>query len=322
VERIHLTDSIIEVQNLTKTFTKRKHAPVQALNDVSFKVEKGQIFGLLGPNGAGKSTTIKILTTLLSPTSGTAHVCGYDVLTQDTDVRKHICAVVQENALEMYLSVHNNFRTFGRFHGLTSSEIERRTEHVCELFNLREYLNESGIDLSGGMKRRVQVAKMFLVDKPVVFLDEATTGMDTFNKRTTIEAIREESHKGRTILLTTHLLDEAEALCDAVVIINHGGILAQGGIEEIKSMGLQLYTVTLTVESDPAATHQWIDQWNPVSIDQTRNMVSITVQSEMQALEIVNAARDAKILRQFEISRASLEDAFIELIDKKSGEGL
>jgi ABC-type multidrug transport system ATPase subunit len=312
------TTNIIEIQNLSKVFTKRKHSPVYALNGISFNVEKGQIFGLLGPNGAGKSTTIKILTTLLPPTSGSARVCGYDVVSQGIDVRKHICAVVQENALEIYLSVQNNFRTFGRFHGLSSREIERRTDRVCELFGLREYLNESGIDLSGGMKRRVQVAKMFLVDKSVVFLDEATTGMDTFNKRTTIEAIREESHKGRTILLTTHLLDEAEALCDAVVIINHGGILAQGGIEEIKSMGLQLYTVTLMVESDPATIRSWIDQWNPVSVGQTQNTFTITVKSELQALEIVNAAQNAKTLRQFEISRASLEDAFIELIDKKA----
>jgi len=313
------TTDIIEVQNLSKIFSRRKHPPVHALKGISFKVEKGQIFGLLGPNGAGKSTTIKILTTLLPPTSGTAHVCGYDVLSQGNDVRKHICAVVQENALEIYLSVQNNFRTFGRFHGLSSREIERRMDRVCELFGLREYLNESGIDLSGGMKRRVQVAKMFLVDKPVVFLDEATTGMDTFNKRTTIEAIREESHKGRTILLTTHLLDEAESLCDAVVIINHGSILAQGGIEEIKSMGLQLYTVSLTVASEPAAILQWIDQWKPVSVTRAQNTFTITVQSEVQALEMVNAARQAKILHQFEITRASLEDAFIELIDKKAG---
>lgn len=314
-----MNGSIIEVQNLTKTFTKRKHAPVQALKGISFSIGKGQIFGLLGPNGAGKSTTIKILTTLLTPTSGYASVCGYNVVTHGTDVRKHICAVVQENALEIYLSVRNNFRTFGKFHGISVKEIEERTDRLCELFNLREYLNESGIDLSGGIKRRVQVAKMFLIEKPVVFLDEATTGMDTFNKRTTIEAIREESHKGRTILLTTHLLDEAETLCDAVIIINHGSILAQGNIEEVKSMGLQLYTVTMTCKSDPLVMRRWIDQWNPVSIELTQNTFTITVATEGQALDIVNGARTSHALQRFEISRTSLEDTFIELVDKKTG---
>jgi ABC-type multidrug transport system ATPase subunit len=316
-----MTNSIIEVQNLAKTFTKRKRNPVHALKGISFSVGKGQIFGLLGPNGAGKSTTIKILTTLLPPTSGIANVCGYDVASHGNEIRKHICAVVQENAIELYLSVRNNFRTFGRFHGLSASEIENRTDRVCELFNLREYLNESGMDLSGGMKRRVQVAKMFLVDKPIVFLDEATTGMDTFNKRATIEAIREESHKGRTILLTTHLLDEAESLCDSIVIINHGSILAQGGIEEVKSIGFQLYTVTMTCKSNPEKIRQWLDEFNPVSIEQTQNTFTIAVKSETQVLDILNTSRTKYALQQFEISRASLEDTFVELIDKKTGMG-
>jgi ABC-2 type transport system ATP-binding protein len=310
-------NNIIEVHNLTKIYSKRKDSPVHALNGISFKVEKGQIFGLLGPNGAGKSTTIKILTTLLPPTSGTALVNGYNVTSHGHEVRKHICAVVQENAVELYLSVRNNFRSFGRFHGLSASEIENRTDSVCELFGLREYLNENGMDLSGGMRRRVQVAKMFLVDKPVVFLDEATTGMDTFNKRTTIEAIREESHKGRTILLTTHLLDEAESLCNAVVIINHGIILAQGGIEDVKSMGIQLYTVTMTCQSDPAVIRQWLEQLNPVSIEQTQQTFNIAVKTEEQALDIINIARAKYTLLRFEISHATLEDTFIELIDKK-----
>jgi ABC-2 type transport system ATP-binding protein len=180
-------------------------------------------------------------------------------------------------------------------------------------------MNEAGTDLSGGMRRRVQVAKMFLVDKPVVFLDEATTGMDTFNKRTTIEAIREESHKGRTILLTTHLLDEAEELCDAVVIINHGIILAQGGIEEVKSMGIQLYTVTMTCQSDLTVIRQWLERLGPVSIEQTQQTFDIAVKTEEQALDIINTARVKYNLIRFEISRANLEDTFIELIDKKTG---
>ncbi|MBN1398964.1 MAG: ABC transporter ATP-binding protein [Bacteroidetes bacterium] len=311
--------NIIEVHNLTKVFAKRKNSPVRALNGISFNVEKGQIFGLLGPNGAGKSTAIKILTTLLSPTSGTAIVGGYDVVSHGNEVRKTICAVVQENAIELYLSVRNNFRSFGKFHGSSAVEIDKQIDHVSELFNLREFLNEAGVDLSGGMKRRVQVAKMFLIDKPVVFLDEATTGMDTFNKRTTIEAIREESHKGRTILLTTHLLDEAEALCDAVAIINHGVMLAQGCIEEVKSMGIQLYTVTITCRPDFTEIRRWLEMKNPVSIEQTQGTFAVSVTTEEQALDIINTARLKNVLLQFEVSRASLEDTFVELIDKKTG---
>jgi ABC-2 type transport system ATP-binding protein len=206
----------IEVNALVKVFSKRNQRTIRAVDGLSIQVPKGSIFGLLGPNGAGKTTTIRILTTLLTPSAGEARVMGYDVVQNPLAVRRQICVVVQENAIELHLSVQNNFRVFGRFHGLDANEIQRRTERISELFGLTEYLNEKGMDLSGGLKRRVQVAKTFLIDKPVVFLDEATTGMDTFNKRATIQAIKEESRKGRTIVLTTHVLDEAEVLCDSI----------------------------------------------------------------------------------------------------------
>jgi len=310
-------EQIIEVQNLTKLFTQRGRPGITALNHISFSVRKGEIFGLLGPNGAGKSTAIKILTTLQLPTSGTARVRGFDVASQPRDVRRQICAVIQENAIEVYLSVKNNFQTFGRFHGLRPAEIDRRSAHVVELFGLKEYWNERGIDLSGGIKRRVQVAKMFLVDRPVIFLDEATTGMDTFNKRATLDAIREESHKGRTILLTTHLLEEAEELCDSIVIIHRGTLLARGSVEEIKSMGLQLYSVSLTTPPESLIDRRWFDRWNPVTVEQSRSGFLVSIRSAAQALDLIQAARAADSLAQFEISRASLEDVFMELIDRK-----
>jgi ABC-2 type transport system ATP-binding protein len=290
---------------------------VNALNGISFGVEKGQIFGLLGPNGAGKTTTIKILTTLLQPTSGTARVHGFDVTTQGTEVRKTICAVVQENAIEMHLSVRNNFRTFGKFHGLSMKEIDFRTDQVCELFGLHKYLREQGMDLSGGIKRRVQVAKMFLVEKPIVFLDEATTGMDAFNKRTTIEAIREESHKGRTILLTTHMLDEAEELCDSIVIIHHGNIIARGSVDEVKSMSIRLYYLTITSNQSSNINAEWLRQWNPVFIERLRSTWTIGLRNEIEALNILNASMQIAPIEHYEVFSASLEDAFIELIDKK-----
>ncbi len=228
----------IEVENLVKIYAKRNRHPIRAVDGLTLAVERGQIFGLLGPNGAGKTTTIKVLTTLLAPTAGTARVLGYDVTSNPLDVRKQICVVVQENAIELHLSVRNNFRVFGRFHGPSWAEIDKRTDRVIELFDLRSHINEKGLDLSGGLKRRVQVAKTFLIDKPIVFLDEATTGMDTFNKRTTVQAIREESRKGRTIVLTTHILDEAEALCDSVAIMNRGTLVAHGSVESVKAVGL------------------------------------------------------------------------------------
>lgn len=307
----------IEVQDLIKFYEKRGQPAVRAVQGVSFSVRKGEIFGLLGPNGAGKTTTIKILTTLLLPTSGTVRVMGFDVATHSLDVRRNICVVVQDNAIELYLSVRNNFRTFGRFHGLTTNEVDRRMGRISELFGLQEHLNAKGVDLSGGLKRRVQVAKMFLIDKPIVFLDEATTGMDTFNKRSTIAAIKEEARKGRTVVLTTHLLDEAEELCDSLAIINHGRVIASGSTDQVKAMGLKMMYVWLDFKRLGKKTAQSMKRWKPVKFEIKGTSIEMTVKDEKAALTIVAAARKSGLLRNFEIMNATLEDVFVELVDKK-----
>lgn len=280
----------IEVQDLVKVF-QRRGEETRAVDGISFSVKRGEIFGLLGPNGAGKSTTLKILTTLISPTSGKATVLGHDVVANPLQVRRNICVVVQENALELYLSVRNNFRTFGRFHGLSAKEIAYRSDNVCEQFGLRDHMDHKGIDLSGGLKRRVQVAKMFMVDKPIVFLDEATTGMDTFNKRATIEAIKAESRKGRTIVLTTHMLDEAEELCDSLAIMNHGKLIAEGSTETVKSMGLRLLSVNIQFEKVTRRILQAIYKTKPVKVEVNKTDVEVTVREEKQALQILASAK-------------------------------
>ncbi len=309
----------IEVKELVKTYEKRGGASVHAVQGVSFEVRQGEIFGLLGPNGAGKTTTLKVLTTLLAPTSGTARILGHDVQTDPVEVRRNICVVVQENAIELYLSVRNNFRTFTRFHGMTDKETDGRMGRVVELFGLSEFLRTKGVDLSGGLRRRVQVAKMFLVDKPVVFLDEATTGMDTFNKRTTIEAIKEEASRGRTVILTTHVLEEAEELCDSLAIINHGRMIASGRTDQVKGMGLKLLYVWLDFESLSKAAFRSIQAFQPLKVERKGSSLELTVKDERSALRIVAAARRTQRLRNFEIMNASLEDIFVELIDKKQG---
>jgi ABC-2 type transport system ATP-binding protein len=308
----------IEVSSLVKVFAKRHQRAIRAVDGLSFRVPRGSIFGLLGPNGAGKTTTIRILTTLLSPTQGEARVMGYDVVQNPLAVRRQICVVVQENAIELHLSVQNNFRVFGRFHGLSTTEIQRRTGRVSELFGLAEYLNEKGMDLSGGLKRRVQVAKTFLIDKPVVFLDEATTGMDTFNKRTTIQAIKEESRKGRTIVLTTHVLDEAEELCDSIAIMNHGKLVAQGSIESVKAYGLRMMSLSMVLKDISPSILNLVGAHQPVSIEVKNATLEVTVKDDITALAILSAVRQQTEVRHFEITTASLEDVFVQLLDKKA----
>lgn len=307
----------ISIQNLVKEFPRKDEQSIRAVDDISFDVQTGQIFGLLGPNGAGKSTTIKVLTTLIPPTSGTVLVNGYDVVKQSLDVRKNICVVLQENSVEVFLTVRHNFLTFGKFHGMTTSDIEKKMGHIVELFGLEEVLNQKPIDLSGGLKRRVQVAKIFLVDTPIVFLDEATTGMDTFNKRATVKAIKEEARRGRTIVLTTHMLEEAEELCDEIVIINHGKIIAKGTTDDVKKLGLQMFYLSLKFSEMEKDLEELMHKFSPVKMDIVNNEVSLTVREHSTALKILSLAQSSGALKHFEISTASLEDVFVELLDHK-----
>lgn len=312
-----MPDIAIEVKDLVKTYNRRNQDPVRAVDGLSFTVRKGEIFGLLGPNGAGKTTTLKILTTLLLPTSGSATILGFDVVQQPLEVRKNILVVMQENAVELYLSVLDNLRTYGRFHFLTSKEIDERADRVIDMFGLEEVRNQKAIDLSGGMKRRLQVAKVFTVDSPIVFLDEATTGMDTLNKRKTLEAIKEEVRRGRTIILTTHILEEAEDLCDSVVIINHGKAIASGSPDEVKNLSLRLYTVTMNFDVVPESLKLFLQGVDCISISITDSTVELTVKDESETLPLLTKIHDLQPIKHVEIAGVSLEDVFVHLIDQK-----
>lgn len=311
----------IEVNHLVKIYRRRNLAsqserePARAVDDLSFTVTRGEIFGLLGPNGAGKTTTLKILTTLLKPTSGTATILGYDVRTHPFDVRKQILVVVQEHAVDLYLTVLDNFRTFGRFHFLGKKEIELRAETVMEMFELHEYRSHKAIDLSGGLKRRMQVAKMFMVDAPIVFLDEATTGMDTLSKRKTLEALKEEARRGRTIVLTTHVLEEAEELCDSLVILNHGKAIAAGSPNEIKTLSLRLFTLTMIFDSVSKDLSDYLRTIDCMSMDISNHTVQITLRDQTAVLPILTRVQQLQPLQHFEVSGATLEDVFVQLID-------
>lgn len=313
------TEYVIEVRNLVKDYVKHRRPPVRAVDGITFSVRRGEILGLLGPNGAGKSTTIKVLTTLLKPTSGSAMVFGHDVLHEPLLVRRHIVAVLQEHAVELYLSLRDNLRTFGRFHGLPTREIERQADRILDIFGLAEYGRQKPIDLSGGLKRRLQVGKVFMVDKPVIFLDEATTGMDTMNKRIVLGAFREETRRGRTIVLTTHIMDEAEALCDSAVIINHGKIVAAGSIAEVKALSLHLFTITLTFDPLTDEIVEHLRSFPTHSFSLKNNTVELAVRDQASTLEILTATSARYPIGHFEVSGTSLEDAFVRLLDATGG---
>jgi ABC-2 type transport system ATP-binding protein len=313
-----MSTAAISVTNLVKTYAKRGQPPVRAVDGLSFEVARGSIFGLLGPNGAGKSTTLKVLTTRSRPTSGAAAVLGHDVVAHALDVRRQISVVIQENAAELFLSVRDNLLTFARFHGRTGPAARRRAAEVMEQFGLAEEAGRKVMDLSGGFRRRVQVAKMLMIETPVMFLDEFSTGMDPLLKRSVMDLLRRERGAGRTIVLTTQILGEAEELCDDILIMNKGRQVARGDLHTLKLLSQGVYEVSLTYDRLPGGLVSELEGRSPLRLHATGNTVELALrESEEQVLALVgDLLRRGRVLR-VEVGGASLEDIFVDLMQKE-----
>lgn len=218
---------MIIVENIVKTYN-----GIHALRGVSFEVRRGEIFGLIGPNGAGKTTLIKVLTTLTRPDSGRALIGGVDVLRSKREVKSLIGVVPQENNLDRDLSVYENLLIYGMLHKV--KDLRKRIKEVLEGVGLFERRSSLVQHLSGGMQRRLVLARALLPDPEVLFLDEPTTGLDPHMRRYIWELIKKAKNGGKTIILTTHYIEEAESLCDRVAIIHEGRIIALGTPRELK----------------------------------------------------------------------------------------
>ncbi|MGB6456342.1 MAG: ATP-binding cassette domain-containing protein [Streptosporangiaceae bacterium] len=240
-------NAAVEVNGLTKDF-----GATRALDDATFDVARGEIFGLLGPNGAGKTTTMRILLTLQKPTAGTARVAGYDVTTEPVAVRERVGWVPQERAIDPLLTVIENMTFMGGMYHLAPVAARRRALRLLELAGLAGHGSTVARELSGGTRRKLELA-MSLVNVPaVLFLDEPTVGLDIAARRDLWAYVRQISREGTTIVLTTHYLEEADALCDRVAIIDRGQIQATGAPAELKLT----YRATTLDEVFLAATGQ------------------------------------------------------------------
>lgn len=315
-----MPDFALAVEDLVKTYRPRRrlfsraNGEVRAVDHLSFAVPRGAIFGLLGPNGAGKTTLLKILSTLLQPTSGCVSIEGIDALAQPLEVRRRIATVIQETAVEMFLNVRDNLLTFGRFHGIEADEARRRADRVIELFGLSAELDRKVQDLSGGYRRRVQVAKVFMVNTPVLFLDEFSTGMDPILKRSVMEALRDEAKRGRTIVLTTQILSEAEELCDDILILHKGRQVARGNLHDLKLLSQGVYDVIVTFDTLPGDIDSRICEFRPIRSHVSGNTIELSVKTEEAgAIEIVGQLAKLGRVLHVEIRGASLEDIFVEL---------
>jgi ABC-2 type transport system ATP-binding protein len=221
---------VIEVQNLTHRYGDRV-----ALSGVSFQVKKGEIFGLLGPNGGGKSTLFRILSTMMAPTEGRAVVAGHDVARQPAEVRRHAGVVFQTQSLDKALTVEENLRSQGHLYGLSGAPLRERMGRAMEQLGIADRRKDLVETLSGGLRRRVEIAKALLHRPQVMLMDEASTGLDPAARRDLsrhVETLRQE--EGVTILLTTHILEEADR-CDRLVLLHQGRIVAQGTPGELRS---------------------------------------------------------------------------------------
>lgn len=222
--------SAVSLQNVHKTYDK-----VPVVNDLSFTIESGEMFGLLGPNGAGKSTTIRMLTTLTRPSSGQIEVAGYDVVRNRQQVKENIGVVLQQISVDADLTVWENMELHGRLHHIPNPKRQRLINQWLEYVELADRRDSLVKTLSGGMKRRLQIARALLHEPKVLFLDEPTVGLDPQTRRRLWEIIRDLNKQGMTMLLTTHYMDEVEFLCDRIGIMDAGQLIELGTLQQLKA---------------------------------------------------------------------------------------
>ena len=300
----------VEAKNLKKTF-KTKQGNVEAVRDVSFKVNKGEVFGILGPNGAGKSTTILMLTTLLRITSGTAKINDLDVVKNDSEVRNKIGIALQDTGIDNLLTARELFYTTARLWGLSKSKSKDRTEEMLNLVGLTEAADRRVKTYSGGMKRRLDLG-LSLVHKPeVLFLDEPTTGLDPGSRRVLWDEIKKLRDEGVTIILTTQYLEEADELANRISIIDEGLVVAEGTPDELKSsIGGDVITLTFRTDDDAIKAQKIIE-----NSDIEDNQIRVTVENGAEKIpNLLNqlVSKDINV-QSVSANKPSLDDVFLKV---------
>jgi sodium transport system ATP-binding protein len=226
---------MIEAQELSKVFSgTRKMPEIQAVRGVSFRCESGQIYGLLGTNGAGKTTTLRLLATILYPTSGTARVAGYDIVDDPEKVRARVGFLSTATALYRRLTAREMVEYFGRLNGLDGERLKQAVDGLFTALEMHDFAKRSCEDLSTGMKQKVSIARTLVHDPEVMIFDEPTLGLDVMTSRVIVNFIRQCRDRGKTVIFSTHVMSEVEKLCDRIGIIHNGRLLAEGALAELR----------------------------------------------------------------------------------------
>jgi len=225
---------MIEAVKLSKNFKDKKRGDIHAVENVSFSCKPGEIYGLLGANGAGKTTTLRILATILSPSSGTANVAGFDVVREPQKVRAHVGFLSTATALYDRLTAAETVEYFGQLFGLDAATIARRTNELFEALDMEEFRDRRCAKLSTGMKQKVSIARTLIHDPPVMIFDEPTNGLDVMAARSITDFIRQCRDRGKTVIFSTHVMTEVEKLCDRIGIIHGGKMRTEGTLEQLR----------------------------------------------------------------------------------------
>jgi sodium transport system ATP-binding protein len=226
---------MIEARHLTKIFRDKKRGEIRAADDISFRVEPGRIYGLLGANGAGKTTTLRLLATLLRPTSGTAIVAGFDVTHEPEKVRANVGFLAASTALYGRLTAREMIAYFGRLNGMTPAAIRARVKQLSAELDMDEFLDRRCEKFSTGMKQKTSIARTLVHDPAVMIFDEPTLGLDVMTARAIVRFVRDCRARGKTVIYSTHVMSEVEKLCDTVGIIHGGRLLAEGTLAELRT---------------------------------------------------------------------------------------
>ena len=321
-------NGVIEAVDLVRTYRtstgvfRRRTIEVEAVRGVSFAVERGELFGLLGPNGAGKTTTIKMLITLLIPTSGQARVLGHDVVKDSREVRKQIGYVFGgEKGLYERLSALDNLRYFAELYAVPPRDQRRRIDELLELVGLKGRERERVEGYSRGMRQRLHIARGLLHDPPVVFLDEPTIGVDPVGARELRATIRSLADAGKTVLLMTHYMFEADELCDRIAVINKGLIVAEGTPRDLKAIvadrtivEIEAFGVTDAaierVRTAPGVTS--------VSVEEREQAQVLLVQSAtgLELTQQLLGYLDGATIGRVAAREPTLEDAYVALVSE------
>jgi ABC-2 type transport system ATP-binding protein len=313
--RTHTADTVIRTEGLTKTFSRHRQE-VEAVRGLDLEVRDGELVAFLGPNGAGKSTTLRMLTTLIAPTSGTAEVAGYDVVGQHRDVRRSIGYVGQGNAAGHQQRGRDEVVSQGRAHGLSRAQASARADQLLDAFDLSEHAMRPVSTLSGGQRRRLDVAIGLVHSPRLLFLDEPSTGLDPQNRVNLQEQIQRLNREiGTTIVLTTHYLEEADAIADRVIVIDHGLVIADDSASRLKSGLGDLVSLGFGSEYDAAAAAEKAARIGGATVSVSGSGVSIRVAHgrELAPGLVADLAVAGTPVTRLEVVGPTLDDVFLDL---------